>query len=165
MKYKIKKSFGFLSFPLIVCLCLARGNWDSQKTKIDFSCHSSTVEEEVRRKSLEFKFDFKLFVREAARPFRHILKSFEYLFYNMIKCHLGTRKLIKRLMSPDRYTILFKFLRKHFRLSKKLKATNFYYDFGIITTTDAVIVEHTGVTLVIVTVIVVLMSHWVWWKA
>lgn len=23
----------------------------------------------------------------------------------MIKCHLGTRKLIKRLMSPDRYTI------------------------------------------------------------
>lgn len=57
----------------------------------------------------------------------------------MIKCHLGTRKLIKRLMSPDRYIILLNSFRI-FSIVKTLKATNFYCDLGIITTAYAVIV-------------------------
>lgn len=74
----------------------------------------------------------------------------------MIKRHLGARKLIKRLMSPDRYTILFRF--EDFSTVKEAKATNLYCDFGIITTTHAVIVEHARVAVFVVAV-VILMPH------
>lgn len=63
-------------------------------------------------------------------------------------------------MSPDRYTILLNSL----RLESTLKATNFYCDLGIITTTYAVIVEHARVALLVVAV-VILMSHRVGRKA